>query len=135
MTNTSVYFFPKRRLITPAPPTDTLYQIDLTLSAFDMTTEINSQESSTLAGFYSRSLYSEVDNYSCTVADSTATTDEMRMFISSVIAGEQFYMTNLDESDRLMTVQLKGRPSRSRASAADVGQFRYQFTVMEIPQI
>ncbi len=132
MSNTSIYFFPKRRLITPAPATDVLYQIDVTLTEFNLTTEIKSEENTTLAGVYSRSLYSEIDRYSCACVEGENTEDKMRMFVSSVIEGEEFFMTNLDESDRLMTVQLTGRPQRQRASAADVGDFRYSFTVMEV---
>ena len=60
------------------------------------------------------------------------TVAEMEMFAASVANMEEFTVTNLDESDRVMLVQCIGRPKRSsRASAADVNKFGYQFTARE----
>lgn len=113
----------------------TTYQIDVTLNAFDMSEDENIKEVKTMGGLLAKSFYYSTRVYACatlkSVDRSEPTTAEYEMFLASVKGGETFTITNLDESDETISVQLIGAAGRSRLAYPDVGKFSYNFTVRE----
>lgn len=65
-------------------------------------------------------------------ATTPLTTEYMEMFLQSVAASEAFTITNLDDSDAVIDVQLSGGWSRQRRSSAFVNEFSYSFTIRTI---
>lgn len=136
MSNVSIYFYPKRAIIASNPPTDQYYQINLSLSGFDMSPEDSQKTSVTMSGIARSVDYYSVRQWAIqsmvNLNDSgQATTEEMQMFLQSTRAAEIFLITDLDDSDNLLEVQRQGSWSQSRESAIDVGVFGYSFNVRE----
>lgn len=142
MSNAKILFFPIRSPITPAPDPVALYELNVTLLRFAPTVDVNSRELTTLAGRYSRKTYFTANNYQIEIAEGEyfddlgdqVGEDAINMFLQSVRSGEVFYITNIDDNDSILDVQLTGRWSKNRVSAADVAKFRYTFTVREVLQ-
>jgi hypothetical protein len=96
----------------------------------------------TMSGAYDRIVYHTKDVIQCEIAEgeyydelgSQLGDNAMKMFFTSVQAGELFYMSDLDDSDTLKDYQLVGRWSRSRISPVDVSKFRYSFSIREVVQ-
>ena len=131
MTNATIVFYPTRQVISPAPDPEVGYVISLTLTQFDRSDDDNIKQSTTLGGILTSTLYNEAYTYSCSAEPFTATAEEMTMFFASVKNAETFTMTNLDEGDRVMLVQMVGTGGRSRQTNADINEFQYTFTVRE----
>ena len=136
MTNTVLFFYPTKNVITPAPDPEVFYQMSLTLTKFDQSDETSTAQIKSKSGVLSSSFYYSVSNYDCATATSgingEPTTAEMEMFFASTLNAEPFQMTNLDEDSALMEVQMSSRRSRSRKTSADVGNFNYSFSVREV---
>tara|TARA_R110000822_G_C15284159_1_gene490439 strand:- start:1106 stop:1519 length:414 start_codon:yes stop_codon:yes gene_type:complete len=136
MSNTVIFFYPTKNVITPAPDPDVFYQISLTLTAFDQSDETSTAQIKSKSGVLSSSFYYSVSNYNCATATSGVNdepeTDEMEMFFASTVNAEPFQMTNLDKDSALMQVQMSSRRSRSRRADVDVGKFIYSFSVREV---
>ena len=111
------------------------YTLTVTLEAFDMSEEESVKEVKTMSGIVGKSYYYSTRIYSCNTLKSGSLTEptaaEYEMFLASVKGGESFTMTNLDESDATMDVQLIGAPSKTRPNHVDVGKFTYSFAVRE----
>jgi len=136
MTNTVIFFYPTKNVISPAPDPEIYYTIELTLTTFDQSDETSTAQIKSKSGILSSSFYYDTSNYACVTATSgingEPATDVMEMFFASTINAEPFLMTNLDEGSNTMSVQMSSRRSRSRKSAADVGNFNYSFSVREV---
>lgn len=143
MANARIEFLPKRNLISPAPDLETLYPIDVTLATYGHGIDINVKESKTLSGIVSKSLYSinETTTYEIIPIAGEATTEEIQMFLYSVVAGEEFTATDIDDpafdiddlaNSPTLTLQLTDRWSRDRRSKVEVGQFIYSFNGREV---
>ena len=136
MSNTIISFYPTLKLVDPALPPDELYDISVTLTAFDQSDETSTSQIKSKAGVLSSSFYYDTSNFSC----STAVSDEngepstalYEMFFASTMNAEPFYMLNLDDSDSEIYVQMSSRRSRSRRADVDVGKFTYSFSVREV---
>ena len=136
MTNTVLFFYPTKNVISPEPDPEVFYQMPLTLTKFDQSDETSTAQIKSKSGVLSSSFYYSVSNYDCATATSgingEPTTAEMEMFFASTMNAEPFQMTNLDEDSALMEVQMSSRRSRSRKTSADVGNFNYSFSVREV---
>ena len=136
MSNTIISFYPTLKLVDPTLPPDELYNISVTLTAFDQSDETSTSQIKSKAGVLSSSFYYDTSNFSC----STAVSDEngepstalYEMFFASTMNAEPFYMLNLDNSDSEIYVQMSSRRSRSRRADVDVGKFTYSFSVREV---
>ena len=136
MSNTIISFYPTLKLVDPTLPPDELYNISVTLTAFDQSDETSTSQIKSKAGVLSSSFYYDTSNFSC----STAVSDEngepstalYEMFFASTMNAEPFYMLNLDDSDSEIYVQMSSRRSRSRRADVDVGKFTYSFSVREV---
>lgn len=136
MSNTIISFYPTLKLVDPVLPPDELYNISVTLTAFDQSDETSTSQIKSKAGVLSSSFYYDTSNFSC----STAVSDEngepstalYEMFFASTMNAEPFYMLNLDNSDSEIYVQMSSRRSRSRRADVDVGKFTYSFSVREV---
>ena len=131
MTNTTIVFYPTRQPISPTPDPEVGYVINLTLTQFERSSDDNIKQSTTLGGILTSTLFNEAYTYGCAAEPFTATAEEMTMFFASVKNAESFTMTNLDENDRVMSVQMIGAGGRSRQTSADINEFEYSFTVRE----
>lgn len=60
------------------------------------------------------------------------TADYVEMFLQSVSASEEFTITDIDNSDAEVIVQLDGSWSRQRRSVVDLNKFAYSFNVREV---
>lgn len=114
-----------------------LYELNVTLSSFNRSANDRVVEKSSLAGNYIASELNSKDIYSCTISyagfPDNPTVEEVDMLFSSVLRREEFTVTNIDESDREMTVTLSsGRPQRERMSSNYIDRFNYQFSIEEI---
>tara|TARA_R110000796_G_scaffold81012_1_gene178822 strand:- start:629 stop:1075 length:447 start_codon:yes stop_codon:yes gene_type:complete len=146
MGNFTVYFFPKRKLTTPPPPVDgnypatsdnqyLQYAMTLTLKSFNESDETNIKESTSLSGIKSFSYFYSTRTFSCETLTSGENdepdTDVYEMFFASVIAGEDFYITNLDTLEDPFLCTMLGRSSKARRSNIDINKFSYSFNVRE----
>lgn len=143
MANVRIEFFPKRKLISPTPDLEAPYPLDVTLDVYDHGLDINVKESKTLSGIVSKSLYSinETFNYGIIPISGDATTEEIQMFLYSVVAGEEFTITDIDDptydandltNSPAVTLQLTSRWTRERRSNVETGQFIYSFSGREV---
>ena len=136
MSNTVISFYPKLKLIDPAPSTDDLYDIYVTLTSFDQSDETSTSQIKSKSGVLSSSFYYDTPNYSCTTAVSEESDEPLtavyEMFFASTMNAEPFYMLNLDDSDSEIYVQMSSRRSRSRRADVGVGKFTYSFSVREV---
>jgi hypothetical protein len=130
MPNTQIVFTAKRRLVNPV---DTEVTIDLDLVSFDRSPSVTKTESQTLGGQRQSTLHNYTDAYQA-VTEPIAPADQAAFdeFIYSTINEEEFTITNLDEGDRVMTVQRVGGHSRSRFTPGVVNEFSYSFNVREV---
>jgi len=138
MNNITIGFYPKRKIIAANPPTDELYYITLTLDTFDRADNDKIKESESVSGIYRASYLSSTTVYSCNsfidlTDSSSATTEEMEMFLASTLAAEQFEATNLD-TDSTMDVKRQGGWNQSRESQQDKNIFGYNFTLRVIQE-
>lgn len=142
MSNAQILFFPIRSPITPAPDPVALYELNITLLRFAKTVDVSSRELTTLAGRYSRKTYGAFASRQVEIAEGEyfddlgdrVGEDAINMFFQSVRSGEVFYITDIDNNDSILEVQLTGRWSSNRVTPADVAKFRHTFTVREVPQ-
>ena len=136
MSNTTISFYPTLKLTDPALPPDELYNIYVTLTAFDQSDETSTSQIKSKAGVLSSSFFYDTSNYACTTAVSDEndepSTALYEMFFASTMNSEPFYMLNLDDSDSEIYVQMSSRRSRSRRANIDVGKFTYSFSVREV---
>lgn len=134
MSNTTVVFDVKRRLITPPPVVGSEYTLQLTLLVWDKSESDLTYSSTTVGGAYAARHLHATRTWSVQTKSEPddATVDEMEMFLASTRGGEQFTITDLDDGDAVISVQRVGGYSRNRESAADVGRFGYSFTVREV---
>lgn len=136
MSNTIISFYPTLKLVDPTLPPDELYNIYVTLTAFDQSDETSTSQIKSKAGVLSSSFFYDTSNYSCTTAVSDEndepSTAVYEMFFASTMNAEPFYMLNLDDSDSEIYVQMSSRRSRSRRADIDVGKFTYSFSVREV---
>jgi len=142
MSNFAVAFLPTRSPITPAPDPTEFFVINMTATQFNRSAEINDKQLTTLDGRYRKIVYSDTNQISIEVVEGEYFDElldplddsAMTMFFKSVRSGETFFISDIDNADALVEVQMVGRESRSRVSAVDVAKFRYQFTVREVIQ-
>ena len=135
-TNATISFFPTREPVDPVPDPEVEYSIDVTMTQFDRSVEAGTRRTQSLSGLRQTSLYYSTDAFACEINPfnvGAASEAEARMFFASVRAGEEFTVSNFDESDRAMVCTLAGRESPQRANAADSGRFIYSFAVREVP--
>jgi len=136
MSNTIISFYPTLKLVDPILPPDELYNIYVTLTAFDQSDETSTSQIKSKSGVLSSSFYYDTPNYSCTTAVSEESDEPLtavyEMFFASTMNAEPFYMLNLDDSDSEIYVQMSSRRSRSRRADIDVGKFTYSFSVREV---
>ena len=136
MSNTIISFYPTLKLVDPILPPDELYNIYVTLTAFDQSDETSTSQIKSKSGVLSSSFFYDTSNYSCTTAVSDENDEPLtavyEMFFASTMNAEPFYMLNLDDSDSEIYVQMSSRRSRSRRADIDVGKFTYSFSVREV---
>ncbi len=136
MSNTIISFYPTLKLVDPTLPPDELYNIYVTLTAFDQSDETSTSQIKSKAGVLSSSFFYDTSNYSCTTAVSDENDEPLtavyEMFFASTMNAEPFHMLNLDDSDSEIYVQMSSRRSRSRRADVDVGKFTYSFSVREV---
>jgi len=142
MINIAVAFLPTKSPITPTPDPTEFFTIDMVATKFDRIADVNDKQLTTLDGRYRKIVYSDTNKINIEVVEgkyldgSLDPLDDsaMTMFFKSVRSGEIFFISDLDNANALVEVQMVGRESRSRVSAVDVAKFRYQFTVREVIQ-
>ena len=142
MSNCSIEFVAKNNLIAGVTAGDTVY-IAASLTAFDMTTRTEKVTNKTKDGSVSSSVFYVEDSYKMemlaegtfvftNLAETPLTTAIIEMFLRSVNNSETFSITDLDNSDNIVIVQLISDWSRTRQSSADVDRFDYSFTVRKV---
>lgn len=143
MSNATIEFTAIRNLVSGVTSGDTI-QLDVSLTAFDLSPDINKKTSRPMDGSAEESsLFYIGSNISVSMLESgivtlpsTATTplttEYVEMFLHSVAASEEFTITDLDNSDAALDVQLSGAWSRQRRSSAFVNEFAYNFKLRTI---
>ena len=143
MSNATITFTAKRSLV-PGITVDDELSLAVTLSAFDLSTEVNKKTSRPMdGGPEESSLFYIGDSYSLTIMETGTvtlpnlsttplTTEYIEMFLRSVAASEAFTITSLDDGDAELDVQLVGTWSRQRRSSSFVNEFSYSFKVRTI---
>lgn len=132
MANTTIIYTAARRLRSGVTAGDEI-TLEIDLESFDRSIRSNRRTSRAIDGTQSDVLHALNDIYDCaTLAIAPANRSKVDEFLYSVSGGETFTMTNLDESDRVMTCKLQGDFSRSRETTAQVDFFNYTFSVQEV---
>ena len=140
--NCTITFEAKRALVSGVTSGDEI-KLDVELTAFDNTVEVNKSTNTTKNGTVSSSLFYIADSYRmemaefgrATLGDGSVVplaTEYTEMFLRSVANSEIFTITSLDDSDASKSVKLMDAWSRSRRSAGYVNMFVYSFTVREV---
>jgi hypothetical protein len=140
--NCTITFTARRAFVSGITLNDTV-SLNVELTAFDNSAEVNKNTITTKSGETSSSLFYIADSYrmemteygTVTLPDTSTvdlTTEYTEMFLRSVANSEPFTITSLDDADASKDVQLVGGWSRSRRSAAYVNMFVYSFTVREV---
>lgn len=140
--NCTITFTARRALVSGIAEDDTV-ALNVELTAYNMSTEVNKNTITTKDGTVSSSLFYIADSYrmemtpfgTVTLPDTSTvplTTEYIEMYLRSTANSEPHTITSIDDSDASKDVQQVGRWSRSRRSAADVNLFTYSFTVREV---
>lgn len=132
MPNTTVVYTARRRLKSGVTDGDQI-TFSFDLESFDRTPTKDIKVSRSIDGTEQSVTNYIIDSYSCrTLPILPAERPDMDQFLYSVMDGETFTMTNLDESDRIMSCKLMGRDhSRTRETGAILDYFVYSFSVKE----
>lgn len=131
MGNTTVTYTATEKLVNPV---DSLVVLDLDLVQFEQQLDQGRSEAQSISGHKQVTSNYVTEVYSCTTNALLGTdVDAIREFLYSVLSGEEFDFTNMDEADRVMTCQLVGNVSRSRPTTGTLKFFTFSFNVREIP--
>lgn len=142
MSNAFISYTAKRGLVDGTDIDDSI-GIAVTLTKFDHAVDVQKTENTTLSGRQDSRLRYINDTWSVEVSeDGTVTLDDgstvdldgdyMEMFLRSVAASESFNMSNIDDSDNTIEVQLVGSWSRSRRSERNINSFSYSFKIRAV---
>lgn len=142
--NCTIEFAAKNALVAGVTAGD-LIKLHVVLTAFDKTIRTEKKINKTYNGDVSSSKQYSEATHSLAIIDlgnvefedtstTTMTPAYVEMFLLSVDNSEEFTITDLDNSDNEVTVQIatSSAHSRSRPSAAFINKFNYQFTCREV---
>lgn len=128
--NADVAYSAKRRLRTGIL-VDDFIQFQVGVSQFQPSVKSDVRSAKAMGGKTKRSYYYSEKTWQ--VAIRTIDRELAEEFFYSVLAGERFYMSNVDEADRTMTCELVGSSwNYQRVSTAILDEFEYSFTIKEI---
>ncbi len=140
--NSQIIFTARRSLVSGVLLDDEII-MDVIFSKFDRSKRYEKKSIQTLSGDRSSSLlYIEKTHKIEMVEFGTVTlpnllsidmtTEYVEMFFDSVANSEEFSITDLDNNDQEIVVQLLDSPSRSRRAISYVDRFIYSFGVNEV---
>lgn len=130
MANSTLSFFPSRSLIDPAPPTDELYVVSLSISEWGPSKSVGKSQVMTLDGTITGTLMYNTTQYSVTLVPKDQTHELMTMFFDSVMGFEKFYITR-PMDDKLLTVQMMGEGSETLVDSGDLTAYAFSFNIRE----
>lgn len=134
MANVSIVYIPTRQLVTPAPdPAGVPIELILDVAGFEPEYETSTSEAMSKSGKQQASLYYDTTRFNVSVVPASIGRPEMEMFLASNMVKEKFTITNPNEGDEVMLVQLVGRGNRSRFSTSMLDTWTYNFTVRKVP--
>jgi hypothetical protein len=134
MANVSIVYTPTRQLTDPAPePAGTPIELVLDVAGFEPEYETSTSEAMSKSGKQQASLYYDTTRFTISVVPASIGRAEMEMFLASNMVKEKFTITNPNEDDEIMLVQLVGRGKRTRFSTSMLDTWTYQFTVRKVP--
>lgn len=131
MANNATIGYDAKRKLRPGVLVDDAIEFDVGVYQFEPSVRNDVKTAAAMGGRVKRSYYFSDKMWQVSIR--TVDRALAEEFFYSVVAGERFYVTNVDETDRIMTCELMNSSwTYRRVSTSLLDEFEYGFTVKEI---